>query len=163
MSSYADSISANVNTISLDFIEMSASLSDYAKLTSLDNYTKLSVFNLSVDALDSMLVSLHNLVDELSSKAIFCYLNNVSFLKAIADAPANLSVVFYDAPEMSSELSVRGKAVVFDSAVASCSSFIEGLLVNNEPNGVEAADPRYDDAGTQWRLPEGSDDKVGFS
>ena len=112
---------------------------------------------LSIIDICSQLQALNDIVDRLSSNNVVCYLNNVSFLKAVANDPTNLCIQFYTSPEMSSVLSVSpetgeasedGVAVQFDSANLYDRQFIEALLVNN---GSNANNDMLD--GTQWKTP----------
>lgn len=139
------------------------------KVNSLSDYTKLSTFKLSVETLSSWIGACNQLIEDLSGKAIFYYLNNVSLLKAPADEPTNLCMWFYTSPEMSTGLSVSpitgeenplcSIPVVFDSANEYDRQFIEALLINNVENGEDSSieEGRKFSHGTQWMVPVSSD------
>lgn len=160
ISSYLFSDATNINYISGEVSTLSTSLSDY---------TKLSTFKLSVETLSAWINACNQLIEDLSGKAIFYYLNNVSFLKASADEPTNLCMWFYTSPEMSSNLSVSpitgeetslgSVPVVFDSANEYDRQFIEALLINNVENGEDSSieEGRDFSHGTQWMAPVSSD------
>lgn len=160
ISSYLFSDATNINYISGEVSTLSTSLSDY---------TELSTFKLSVETLSAWINACNRLIEDLSGKAIFYYLNNVSFLKAPADEPTNLCMWFYTSPEMNSSLSVSPTTgeetplgsvpVVFDSANAYDRQFIEALLINNVENGEYSSieEGRDFSHGTQWMAPVSSD------
>ena len=160
ISSYLFQDATNINSISGEVSTLSNSLSDY---------TKLSTFKLSIETLSTLIIACNQLVEDLSGKAIFYYLNNVSFLKAPADEPTNLCMWFYTSPEMSESLSVSpttgeetpldGVPVVFDSANEYDRQFIEALLINNVENGEYSSieEGRDFEHGTQWMAPVSSD------
>lgn len=79
---------------------------------------------------------------DLSAKAIFHYVNNVSFLKPVSEHLLNLSISIYDDYSMSS-LESKWPAD-FDSANPDCSSFIEALLINNTENNLSAEQTEAD-------------------
>lgn len=123
---------------------------------------------LSIDGLSVKLSSVYKDLLELSAKAIFHYVNNVSFLKPVSEHPLNLSISIYDDYSMSS-LESRWPAD-FDSANPDCSSFIEALLINNAENNLSTEEtetypsgqPVYSSFGTQWMKPVYVSGDFGF-
>ena len=160
ISSYLFQDATSINHISGEVGTLSNSLSDY---------TKLSTFKLSIETLSTWIIACNQLIEDLSGKAIFYYLNNVSFLKAPADEPTNLCMWFYTSPEMRVGLSVspttgeetalRSVPVVFDSANEYDRRFIEALLVNNVENKEDSSIEKGRDFahGAQWMAPVSSD------
>lgn len=106
-------------------------------------------------------------VDELSSKTVFHYINNVSFLKPVSEHALHLSVAIFSSSSMDD--SSRWNAT-FDSAKADDAEFVEALLVNNAANNAEtdktemslAGKTVYSSFGSHWIKPVNEGYVFGF-